>query len=103
MADKKGIQMTQESVNALKNLANSLPEASEMVENAKTNLDASFEEKKELLGPHTNEIQEILDTVSDAQAAGHSGVVKLQAKLVKAAAKLNEILGKGLGVGGTNP
>lgn len=98
MTGKQGISMTQESVNALKNLASGLPEATEIVKNAKTNLDASFEEKKDLLGPHTNEIEEILDTVSSAQETGHSSVVKLQAKLVKAAAKLSAILGTGLNV-----
>ena len=98
MAGTQGISMTQESVDALKTLATSLPEATEMIKVAKTNLEASFEDKKECLGPHTNQIEEILDTISDAQESGHRGVVKLQTKLVKAATKLQAIINKGLTV-----
>ena len=98
MAEGQGIRMDEESVQALKTLASALPEATELVQEAKTNLEASFDEKKELLGPHTSEIEAILETVSDAQNEGHSSVVKLQAKLVQAAAALQAILGKGLGV-----
>ena len=98
MADGQGIRMDQESVQALITLANALPEATDIVKNAKLNLETSFEEKKSLLGPHTNEIANILDTVSDAQEEGHSSVVKLQAKLVQASAALKAILDKGLGV-----
>lgn len=90
------IKMTQESVTTLKNLANKLNESTETIKTAKTKLESSFEEKKELLGPHTGEIKQILDTVSETQDQGHASVVKLQAKLVKSAAKLKTILDRGL-------
>lgn len=95
-----GIKMTQESVQALKTLATSLPEASEQIKNATALVESSFEEKKELLGPHTNEISAILETVASAQETGHSSVVKVQGRLIKAAAKLSAILGNGFGSGG---
>ena len=98
MAGGNGIRMDAEAVEALKSLAGALPEATEMVQQAKTNLESSFEEKKEVLGPHTSDIQEILETISDAQAQGHSSVVKLQAKLVQAAAALQAIIDKGITV-----
>lgn len=97
MAEGQGIRMDEESVQALRTLASTLPEATEIVEQAKINLDASFEEKRYLLGPHTSEIQSILETVEEAQKQGHSSVVKLQAKLVQAASALQGILSKGLG------
>lgn len=98
MPGGNGIKMDSEAVEALKTLAGALPEATEMVQQAKENLESSFEEKKDCLGPHTSDIQTILETVSEAQAQGHSSVVKLQAKLVQAAAALQAIIDKGITV-----
>ena len=91
-----GIAMSQEAVTALKNLATSLPEATETAKQAAEMLKSSFDEKRELLGPHTGEIQEILECIEDAQNSGQASIVKVQTGLIKAAARLQAILGKGL-------
>ena len=97
MADGNGgIAMSQEAVTALKNLATSLPEATESAKQAAELLKSSFDEKRDLLGPHTNEIQEILDCIDEAQSSGQASIVKVQTGLIKAAARLQAILSKGL-------
>ena len=92
MAD--GVKMNQDAVTALKNLAQALPEEVENAKRAADLLRSSFEEKSDLLGPHTAQIEEILECVNDAQEGGRSSVVKVQLGLVKAAARLQAILGK---------
>lgn len=91
------VRMDEEGVQALKNLANALPEASQAVMDAANFLKDSFEEKKQVLGPHTGEIERIIETVNDAQASGHSSIIKLQRNLVSAAAALAAIIGKSFG------
>lgn len=91
-----GIAMSQEAVNALRNLATALPEATEDAKQAAEMVKSSFDEKKELLGPHTNEIQDILECIDDAQNSGKASIVKVQIGLVKAAARLQAIISGGL-------
>lgn len=93
-----GISMGEESVTALKNLATYMPEVIESVKQAADLLDSSFDDKKDLLGPHANEIQEILECIDDAQNTGRSSVVKVQTGLIKAAGRLSAILAKNLNV-----
>lgn len=97
------VMMNQEGVNALKTLATSLPEASQMITDASELLRSSFEEKKEVLGPHSDQIEEILDTIHKAQAEGQKSVVKLQRSLAQAAVRLAEILAKSLKWSAGNP
>lgn len=89
------IRMDQEGVEALKNLAESLPEAVQAVSDAASNLRSSFEEKKEVLGPHTNDIEQILEMVDEAQSSGHGAIIKVQLSLIKSAAILAAIIDKG--------
>ena len=91
------VRMDQEGVQALKTLAAALPDAAQAVMEATTFLKDSFEEKKQVLGPHTGEIERIIETVNDAQASGHSSIIKLQRNLVSAAAALAAIIGKSFG------
>ena len=96
------VKMDAEGVEALKNFAAALPEATEAITQAANALKSSFDEKKELLGPHTSQIEQILETVHQAQATGQVSVVKVQSSLVKAAAKLNAIISRNFNVNGGN-
>lgn len=93
-----GILMDEEAVNALKKLATDMPEVIDCVKQAADLLESSFDDKRELLGPHTNEIHEILDCINDAQNTGRSSVVKVQTGVIRAAARLSAVLAKSLGV-----
>ena len=92
-----------EGVNALKACAAALPQAVEMTKQASDLLKTSFDEKKELLGPHTAQIEQILEQVKTAQSTGSKSTVQVQLGLIKAAALLLAILNKGIGGGGANP
>ena len=97
------VKMDETGVQALKNLAAALPEATQMIAEASTSLESTFEELQEVLGPHTAQIKEILTLVEEAQKPGHSSVIKVQKNLVVAAAALAAIIGKNLSVSGANP
>ena len=97
MADGYKIKTDMEGVNALLTLAKQLPEAVEMAKQASDLLKEAFEERKTVLGPHTSEINAILETVDEAQSEGSGSVIKVQLSLAKAAAALRAIIEKNLG------
>ena len=101
--ESKGILISYEAVEALKKLAESLPEAVEASKLAADTLDTSFEEKKELLGPHTAEMKAIIDGIADANATGRTSIIKVQTGLLKSAVILKGILDKKFGGGTTTP
>lgn len=97
------IRMDQQGVEALKSLATALPDAAQATLDAATNLESSFEDKKDLLGPHTSQIEQIIESTQKASATGHSAIIKVQTNLVKAAAALAAIIGGSFGGSSGNP
>lgn len=87
--------MDENGVEALKQLASSLPEASQVILNAAARLSDSFDEKKPVLGPHISEIQNIVDSIHSAQRSAHSSTIKIQQNLLLAAASLAAIISGG--------
>lgn len=89
------VKMDEEGVEALKTLAQALPDAIDGVAEAASGLRSSFEDKKELLGPHTAEIEQILELVDEAQSSGQSSVLRLSLSFMKSAIALSAIIDKG--------
>jgi len=96
------ILMDETGVQALKTLAQQLPEATELIEEAATLLQTSFDEKKAVLGHNSAAIGEIIETIDSAQKTGKGSMVKIQNGLLRAAAALAAILGHTITAGG-NP
>lgn len=92
MSGTTGISICAESVQALKDLASSLPEAIEMANTAASNLETAFDEQKDNLGEFSEDIKKIIETIGDAQKKAGSNVTKLQTILVKAAVAMQKIL-----------
>ena len=97
------VKMDETGVQALKSLATALPEASQRISEAASGLESAFEERKETLGPHTDQIEEVLSLIREAQKSGHGAVIKVQKNLVVAAASLSAIIGKRLSASCANP
>ena len=92
-----------QGVNSLKTCAAALPEAVDMTKVASDTLKTAFDEKKDVLGPHTSQIEQILEQVKTAQSTGSKSTVQVQVNLIRSAARLQAILDRNIGGGGTNP
>ena len=88
------VKMDESGVEAMKNLASTLPDAIRDIDESSKQLKESFEQNKELLGPHSEEIANILECIDEAQKVGNQSVVKIQKKLIAAAAMLAAIIDK---------
>lgn len=92
--DENGVQK-------LTGLANLLEESSEQITSATTTIQSSFEEKRSLLGPHINEISEIIETIQTAQKDGHESVLAVQNNLLSVASAISEFIASGFAGGGS--
>lgn len=94
------IAVSAEGARELKQLAEALPESSETINRSAGDLENSFEELKETLGPHTNDIKEIIDIIRDAQSKAQTSVMKVYANLQKVSSKIMEIVEKNFSAAG---
>lgn len=97
------VKMNQEGVAALRSLATALPEAVELTTTATENMKSAFDEKKSVLGPHTAQIEQIIEQVKMAQVTGSKSTAAVQVSLIKAAAALQAILSRNISISGGNP
>ena len=97
------VRMDEQGVNSLRACAAALPEAVEMTKAASDTLRSAFDEKKGVLGPHTSQIEQILEQVKTAQSTGSKSTVQVQLNLILAAARLQAIIDKIIGGAGSNP
>lgn len=79
-------------VNELTSLANALKDCCENVNNALLTLQTSIQEKENLLGPHIDEIQEILETINDAQNTGLTDVDQIYEMIMELAKNISEFI-----------
>ena len=97
------IKTDQTGVDTLKALAESLPTAYEAIETAGTMLRSSFDEKRQVLGPHQGQIESILEDINSAQSTGKTALISTCTVLLRSAATLQEIINKQFGGSSSNP
>lgn len=98
---KVKIKMNWEGVQALKTLAAALPEHAKEISSATTALESAFDEHKNTLGPYSDDIEKIVETINQGQKKGHDSMVKVQKNLILAAAALSKLINSKVNV--SNP
>ncbi len=98
----ENIAVSAQGAQEIKTLADALPESVEIVTEAAQNLGDVFDQNKGVLGPHTSDIENIIETVKTTQAKGQTAVVKVSANLQKVSAKITQIIQKNISAGGGN-
>ena len=81
-------------------LAQTLDESVENISAAAASLKDSFEEKRQLLGPHTDTINEILELVDAEAGSGASAVAAVSMRLNIVAQAIQEFIDQQMSVGG---
>lgn len=94
------IAISEQGAQEIKALADALPESVEVVTQAAQSMEDVFEQNKSVLGPHTGDIEGILETIKNTQAKGQTAVVKVSSNLQKVSAKIMQIVQKNLSAGG---
>lgn len=86
------VKMNEEGVQALKQLATALPEHAKEISTAATTLESAFNDQKETLGPYSDDIEKIVETIKQGQETGHDSMIKVQKNLILAAAALSKLI-----------
>lgn len=79
-------KVTPEGVAALRNMRNELEELSNQMKQEVSKLRNAYEENRNGLGSHSNEIGNLLEALGEAADEADAPVKKLQKKLTRAAA-----------------
>lgn len=81
-------------------LAQMLDESVENISKAADSMKDSFDEKRQLLGPHTDAINEILEAVDAEQGSGASATAAVSMRLNVVAQAIQEFIDQQMSVGG---
>lgn len=89
--------VNENTISNLAQVANMLDETMDNISNSGNALNASFEENKDALGPHSGEIQDMLEDLKSLGAESEKAIVFISQRLRTLIPKYEEILSKHLG------
>lgn len=87
------IAASQEAVEALRTLAQQLPEAAEQLKSATTKLSSVYQENVEHLGPHAGKIEEVISFMVELVEESEDSILEIGPKVLSGAQRLEEYIG----------